>query len=117
VSCAAALAVIDVIERDGLLEQVERLGAGWSEQLRGVIGETILGVRGRGLWLGLQTADGVAPALEAVARNHGFLINATGPDAIRLAPPLILNEAQATSFVDALPTIIAAAVDPARLSA
>jgi acetylornithine aminotransferase len=117
VSCAAALAVIDVIERDGLLEQVERLGAGWSEQLRGVIGETILGVRGRGLWLGLQTADGVAPALEAVARNHGFLINATGPDAVRLAPPLILNEAQATSFVDALPTIIAAAVDPARLSA
>lgn len=117
VSCAAALAVIDVIESQGLLTQVEELGQTWAEQLRKCVGESVTGVRGRGLWLALETVDGRAPAIEAAARERGFIVNATGPDAVRLAPPLILTSEQAASFADALPKIIAAATDPARLSA
>jgi acetylornithine aminotransferase len=108
ISCAAALAVIEVIERDGLLEQVERIGAQWKAELSACADGLLTGVRGRGLWLGLETIGG-APAIEAAARDQGFLINATGPDAIRLAPPLILSGAEASSFSDALPGILEAA--------
>ena len=50
-----------------------------------------------------------APAVEASARRAGFLVNAVQPDAIRLAPPLILSVAEADEFVAALPGILAEA--------
>ena len=105
VSCAAALAVIDVIERDGLLDKVEQLGRQWQSDIAGCFNEMLTGVRGRGLWLGLE-AVGAAPAVETAAREHGFLVNATGPDAVRIAPPLILSAEQAASFTNALPSIL-----------
>jgi len=51
----------------------------------------------------------MAPAIEIAARDAGFLVNATGPDAVRLAPPLVLTEAEAMTFADALPSILDAA--------
>jgi acetylornithine aminotransferase len=48
----------------------------------------------------------VAASVEAAARRAGYLVNAVQPDAIRLAPPLILTAAQAGSFVAALPRIL-----------
>lgn len=106
VACAAALAVLDTIEKDGLLDHVTALGEKWSAQL----GQHTA-VRGRGLWLALVVRDGLAPAIETAARDAGFLVNATGPDAVRLAPPLVLSEAEATAFADALPSILDAAAD------
>jgi acetylornithine aminotransferase len=116
VSCAAALAVIDTIERQGLLTAVESLGASWMADLAAVSSPLLSGVRGRGLWLALVTIDGAAPAIEAAARDAGFLVNATGPGAVRLAPPLVLTEAEAASFTAALPAILDAAASAARLS-
>jgi acetylornithine aminotransferase len=116
VSCAAALAVIDTIEADGLLSHVESLGRAWQAALAAVDSDLLTGVRGRGLWLALTTADGAAPAVETAAREAGFLVNATGPDAVRLAPPLVLSRAEADTFTSALPTILDAAAQTARLS-
>jgi len=48
----------------------------------------------------------VAPDVEAAARRAGFLVNAVQPDAIRLAPPLILSAAEADEFTAALPGIL-----------
>ncbi|HEY1325083.1 MAG TPA: acetylornithine transaminase, partial [Streptosporangiaceae bacterium] len=48
----------------------------------------------------------VAPDVEAAARHAGFLVNAVQPDAIRLAPPLILSAGQADEFIAALPGIL-----------
>jgi acetylornithine aminotransferase len=115
VSCAAALAVIDTIASQGLLAHVERLGAVWQRDLAAVSSPLLAGVRGRGLWLALSVAPGLAPAIEVAARDHGFLVNATGPDAVRIAPPLVLTDAEAASFTDALPAILTASA--ARLSA
>ena len=109
VSCAAALAVLDTIEKDGLLEHVDNLGASWRAQLEQAGGDDVEAVRGRGLWLALAVREGLAPALETAARRHGFLVNAVAPDAVRLAPPLILTTDEATSFATALPTILAEA--------
>jgi acetylornithine aminotransferase len=110
VSCAAALAVIDVIDSEGLLKQVDELGAQWMSDLAAVAGPGLSGVRGRGLWLGLEV-PGSAAAVEGAARDKGFLVNATGPDAIRIAPPLILSAAEAASFTAALPEILAAVAE------
>ncbi len=107
VACAAALAVIDTIEREDLLGNVRRVG----ELLRagiGAIGHPLLaGVRGSGLWQAIGLSEPRAPAVEAAAREAGFLVNAVQPDAIRLAPPLILSSEQAGQFVAALPAILA----------
>jgi acetylornithine/N-succinyldiaminopimelate aminotransferase len=50
---------------------------------------------------------------EAAARDAGFLVNAAAPDVIRLAPPLIITEAQVYSFIAALPGILDAVGSPA----
>jgi acetylornithine aminotransferase len=47
--------------------------------------------------------------VEAAAREAGFLVNAVQPDAIRLAPPLVLSADEAGAFTDALPGILDAA--------
>jgi acetylornithine/N-succinyldiaminopimelate aminotransferase len=117
VSCSAALAVIDTIASEGLLDHVGTLGQRWRDDLAAVRSPLLEGVRGRGLWLALVMAPGAAPAVESAARQHGFLVNATGPAAVRLAPPLVLSQAEAASFTDALPTILDEAASDSRLSA
>ena len=109
VACAAALAVLDTIERDGLLASVTAVGAGLAAGIEAIEHPLVTGVRGSGLWLAIALASPAAAAVETAAREAGFLVNAVQPDAVRLAPPLILSAAQAQSFTDALPGILAAA--------
>lgn len=90
VSCAAALAVLEVIERDGLLDRARTSG----ERLVEIVTRSshVSHVRGRGLLLGAVLAAPRAADLESSAREHGLLVNAVATDVIRLAPPLVLDE-------------------------
>jgi acetylornithine/N-succinyldiaminopimelate aminotransferase len=106
VACAAALAVLEVIERDGLLAHVTQVGEQLVASLEAVRHPLVAGVRGRGLWLAIVLTAEVAAKVEGAARQAGFLVNAVQPDAIRLAPPLILSADQARQFTDALPAIL-----------
>jgi acetylornithine/N-succinyldiaminopimelate aminotransferase len=106
VACAAALAVLEVIERDGLLAHVTQVGEQLVASLEAVRHPLVAGVRGRGLWLAVVLTGEVAAKVEVAARQAGFLVNAVQPDAIRLAPPLILSAGQARQFTDALPAIL-----------
>jgi acetylornithine aminotransferase len=106
VACAAALAVLRTIEQEGLLDHVTKVGERLLDALRGVTHPLIAGVRGRGLWLAIVLTQPAAAAVEAAARTAGFLVNAVQPDAVRLAPPLILTADEADSFVAALPAIL-----------
>jgi acetylornithine/N-succinyldiaminopimelate aminotransferase len=106
VACAAAVAVLDTIERDGLLAQVTAVGERLTAGLRAVSHPLVAGVRGRGLWLAVALTAARATDLEAAARHAGFLVNAVQPDAIRLAPPLILSPAEADEFLAAWPAIL-----------
>jgi acetylornithine aminotransferase len=115
VSAAAALAVIDTIDRDGLLQHVTALGADWQSRLAAVDAPLLHGVRGRGFWLALEVDDGTAAAVATAARDAGFLVNPVAPDAVRLVPPLVLTAAEAESFTDMLPGILAAAAGVTRL--
>jgi acetylornithine/N-succinyldiaminopimelate aminotransferase len=106
VASAAALAVIDTIEHDDLLGHVAKVGHHFAEGLRAVQHPTLVGVRGRGLWLALALSGSTAAAVEKAARAAGFLVNAVQPDAIRIAPPLVLSLDEADRFVAALPGIL-----------
>lgn len=118
-AAAAARAVIAAIEEDGLLEGVRRVGALLAEGLRAL--DAVAEVRQYGLWLGVDLAadavdplpdDGPAPAVVRAALEGGWIVNATGPRTLRLAPPLILEEADAHAFLVALPAILSAAGQP-----
>jgi acetylornithine aminotransferase len=106
VSCAAALAVLDTIESDGLLARAESLGKALSAGITGLGHPLVAGVRGAGLMIGVVLTAPVAPAVEATARTHGFLVNAVAPDVLRLVPPLVLTDTQADSFLRALPEVL-----------
>jgi acetylornithine/N-succinyldiaminopimelate aminotransferase len=107
VACAAALAVLDTIERDGLLAHVTEVGEHLAAGLDQISHPLLAGVRGAGLWRAVMLTAEAAPAVEGAARRAGFLVNAVQPDAIRLAPPLILSAAEADEFTTALPGILA----------
>jgi acetylornithine aminotransferase len=117
VSCAAALAVLTTIEREGLLDHVRALGERWAASFDAIDHPLLAGHRGVGLWRALELAEPVAPHLEVAARDAGFLVNAVRPTSIRLAPPLVLTPAEADSFAAALPGILDAAAQRARGSA
>jgi acetylornithine/N-succinyldiaminopimelate aminotransferase len=106
VACAAALAVLDVIERDGLLDHVAKVGEQLAAGIAAVEHPLLTGVRGRGLWRAIALAEPKAAAVESAARDAGFLVNAVRPDTIRLAPPLIITPDEVASFVTALPAIL-----------
>jgi acetylornithine aminotransferase len=113
VACAAALAVLDTIEADGLLAHAAAVGQHLASGIEDMSHPLLRGVRGQGLWLAIMLARPDAAAVEAACRDAGFLVNAVQPDAIRLAPPLILTEAQASAFLAALPAILDRASSPA----
>ena len=112
VACAAALAVLDTIEAEGLLEHAAAVGRQLADGLAQVSHPLLRGVRGRGLWLAAVLTQPLAAQAEAAARDAGFLVNAVQPDAIRLAPALILRHDQAAAFLDAWPAILDAVPVP-----
>jgi len=105
VACAAALAVIDTIADEHLLDSVKRVGEHLAHGLDTLASPLIAGTRGTGLWRGIALTDARAGAVETAARAHGLLVNAVKPDVLRLAPPLILTEADVD---EALPKLQAA---------
>jgi acetylornithine aminotransferase len=109
VACAAALAVIATIEKDNLLDNVKAVGETLASGIAAIDHPLLADVRGSGLWLAAVLTEDKAPQVTAAARQAGFLVNAVQPDAVRLAPPLILSESEAAGFVAALPGILAGA--------
>jgi acetylornithine/N-succinyldiaminopimelate aminotransferase len=109
VACAAALAVLDTIEKDAVLANVTTVGAQLTADIEAIGHPLVSGVRGSGLWLGIVLTSPVSAAVEAAARRAGFLVNAVQPDVVRVAPPLVLTAAEAASFTAALPGLLDAA--------
>ncbi len=107
VSCAAALAVLTTIAEEDLLDHVKLVG----ERLRGgieALGHPLIqGARGAGLLLGIALTAPVAATVVDALRDAGFLANAVQPDAVRLAPPLVLTVEQGDAFLAALPAALA----------
>ncbi|WP_237689905.1 acetylornithine transaminase [Cellulomonas fulva] len=112
VASAAGLATIGVIERDGLLEHVTGLGARLRRRILDLDTPLVEAVRGEGLLIGIGLSAPVAPAVASRALAAGFIVNPVNPTSIRLAPPFVLTDEQAGTFVDFL-----AELDPAEVAA
>jgi acetylornithine/N-succinyldiaminopimelate aminotransferase len=106
VCCAAALAVLDTIAAEGLLDHVKRLGERLRRGIEGLGHPLVAGVRGSGLLLGVVLHQPVAPSVVNALRDNGFLANAAQPDVLRLAPPLVLTAEQVEAFLTALPSAL-----------
>ncbi len=98
VACAAALAVLDTIDQQGLVARAAALG----EYLRVKLAEhsLVAHVRGRGLMLGIVLRQPLAREVEASARQHGVLVNAIGTDVIRIVPPLVITDDDVAMLLD-----------------
>ncbi len=106
VAAIAGLAVLAVIERDGLLEHATAMGDHLVAAVDELRHPLVSGVRGRGLLRGIVLSEPIAAAASDNALDVGFVINAPRPDVLRLAPPLIVTNGQLDSFVDALPGLL-----------
>ena len=108
VSVAAAHAVLDTIEAEGLLAAVASLGDRLAAGLEATDDPWVAGQRGAGLWRALLLTEPVAVEVERVARSRGFLVNAVRPDTIRICPPLTITSVEIDQFLAALPGILRA---------
>ena len=110
IAAAAALAVLDTIRDEGLLERAKELEHRFTAGIEALGHAGVSGVRGRGALLGVVLTAPVAAAVEAALRSAGFLVNAVAPDVVRLAPSLVLTDQQVDAFVEALPAALDAAL-------
>jgi len=106
VAAIAGLAVIAVIERDGLLEHAKALGDHVSVAITKLRHRLITGVRGRGLLQAVILDKPVALAVVDAALEAGFVINAPRPEVLRLAPALIISAAELDRFINVLPSLL-----------
>nr|WP_312879671.1 acetylornithine transaminase [Microlunatus parietis] len=109
VAAIAGLAVMAVIERDGLLANATAMGEHLAAAIQDLDHPLITGTRGRGLLQAILLAEPAAQQAADAALEAGFVINAPRPDVLRLAPPLIITADQLDTFVAALPAILEAA--------
>ena len=108
VAAAAGLAVLGIIERDGLLARVRTAGERLTRGILDLDHPRLAAVRGQGLLRGVVLTEPVAPAVADAALASGFVINAPRPNVLRLAPPLIVSDAGLDGFVAALPGLLEA---------
>jgi acetylornithine aminotransferase len=106
-ACRAASAVIQVLEREELVEQAARMGDYLLSGFRGGLGHLpgVRDIRGRGLMLGIEL-DRPCGEIVVQGLEVGLLINVTAERVIRLLPPLIINEAEADLIIDTVGGLI-----------
>ncbi|NRQ50621.1 acetylornithine transaminase [Aeromicrobium stalagmiti] len=104
VATAAALAVIETIETDQLLDHVTTVG----DQIRRGLGDhpLVADVTGRGLLVGIVLHQPLAAEAQKAALAAGLILNNATPERLRLAPPLILSEDQAADAVTAIRAVL-----------
>jgi acetylornithine aminotransferase len=111
VACAAALAVLDTIEADGILDNVKHQGEKLREGIESLDHPLVDHVRGAGLLLGIVLTEPLSSQVQQAAQEAGLLVNAAVPSVVRLAPPLIVGDAETDAFLRALPGILDSVYD------
>ena len=104
VTTAAGLAAIEVIESKKLLKKVKQQGAHLIQELALVPG--VKEVRGAGLLLGIELENLKAADIATAMRDAGVLVNAANATTIRLAPALIVSDAQINKFISIFRKVI-----------
>ena len=106
--CAAALAVLDVIEQENLVQNADEMGNYLLSQLRQMQAEVphITDVRGRGLMIGIELDVPQKLVREPLIYDEHVFTGCSGTSVLRLLPPLCLSKAEADEFLDKLKKIL-----------
>ena len=106
-ACAAASAVIDVIEEEKLCERASEVGKMIKERLEKNLGDSpvLKEIRHQGMMFGIELAE-PSPGLVERALEQGLLINMTAESTVRLLPPLTIDPEEALTGIDSLCRII-----------
>jgi acetylornithine/N-succinyldiaminopimelate aminotransferase len=115
-AAAAGLAVIDTIDQLGLLDHARDVGDHLVSVVSALGHPLVTGVRGAGLLRAITLAEPVAADLASAAREAGFIINPVAPQAIRLAPPLVITTDELDTFLTALPALLDSVTTPKERS-
>jgi len=104
ISCAAALANIDVIKKEGLVKRSKELGAYLIRKLEGLNKDYVKEIRGKGLMVGMELSIKCDDIVN-IARERGVLLNCTSESVLRFVPPLTITEEQLDKAVSVLDEI------------
>jgi acetylornithine/N-succinyldiaminopimelate aminotransferase len=103
-ACAAALAVLEVMEQDNLMKNAEEVGNYLISQLRKF--EQVIEVRGRGLMIGIELPEELAHVKKELLFKHFIFTGEAKPNVIRLLPALNLTKAHADEFLTAFRKLV-----------
>lgn len=103
-ACAAAIAVLDVMKAENLVENAARVGAHLMEELKKF--EGIKEVRGRGLMIGLEFENPIKVIRQKLLFEQKVFTGVSGTNVIRLLPPLCLSMAEADEFLNRLHNVL-----------
>ena len=112
-ACAAALAVLDVIEDERLIENAATVGDYLLKQLKAV--PQLHDVRGRGLMIGFDVARPAADLRRRLIFDDHIFTGGAGANTVRLLPPLCLSKAEADRFLTAITQEVCPSVPPTGL--
>lgn len=107
-ACTAALAVLDVIEEEHLVENAASVGSYLLAQLKTLAAETpsIVDVRGEGLMIGIEFSDSIKPLRTRLVKEQHVFTGAASTNILRLLPPLCLTKAEADDFLSRLKQVL-----------
>lgn len=107
-ACAAALAVLDVIEEEHLVENAASVGSYLLAQLKTLAAETpsIVDVRGEGLMIGIEFSDSIKTLRTRLVNEQHVFTGAASTNILRLLPPLCLTKAEADDFLSRLKQVL-----------
>ena len=98
--CAAALAVLDVIEEEGLVQNAAEVGEYLMERLRNENLPHVVDVRGRGLMIGIELDQPYKEIRTRLVKEQHCFTGCSGTNVIRLLPPLCMTKADADDFIE-----------------
>ena len=98
--CAAALAVLDVIEEEGLVQNAAEVGEYLMERLRNENLTHVVDVRGRGLMIGIELDQPYKEIRTRLVKEQHCFTGCSGTNVIRLLPPLCMTKADADDFIE-----------------
>lgn len=107
-ACAAALAVLDVIEEEHLVENAASVGSYLLSQLKTLAAETpsIVDVRGEGLMIGIEFSDSIKTLRTRLVKEQHVFTGAASTNILRLLPPLSLTKAETDDFLSRLKQVL-----------
>ncbi len=105
--CAVARTALQILSDEKLIERSERLGAAFLQQLRTLRSPHIKEIRGRGLLIGIELTSAARPFCEALM-HKGVLCKETHATVLRVAPPLVIEEADLTWALEQLRQVLQA---------